>query len=588
MSAKLADSNLTRGWKDGSGAPLAPPCRAGALIPPLIACLLLLTACVNPFAPTGTEGSLSVSVSNTINARTLVPGIQMEAASFTVTGTGPNSATFGATTTGAAVTVSGLSLGTWTVVVNALNSTGTVIGTGSETALVSGGRTTTIPITVKPVTGTGILSLTVTWPAGQVTNPSIAATLTPVLGTAQDLDFSISGSTATYSDASIANGYYTLAFTLDNNGVPASGAVEIVRVVTGQTTSGTYAFANVNQPGGTLVVDVGLNLANPLEVTISGASATMAAGSTQSLTASVSAYTGNVNYVWYVNGTPVTVGPSCSFGSGSLAGFYRVDVIAFAADGFRAGSATTLIQVESSGSPQGVPVDSDTVALWRLDEAHADDNAIDAAGNYALQQFGSPSAVDGHIDGGRRTGGSSKYFQGHGDAALGSVFNGNWTFEAWVYVDDTLTSDGILLMYNGLAFSLVDSDAVLASIVLMQNRSIRWTQWQSSSSEMAGYSSGTLQSGRFNHVAVTRSAQGGNLYTFRIYINGALDTTVTDLPGLSYAVTGEDHSIGLGCYTDISGFGNGTCVLDGILDDVRISKVARSDAEILQDYQRGQ
>jgi len=68
----------------------------------------------------------------------------------------------------------------------------------------------------------------------------------------------------------------------------------VVRIVTGQTTSGAYTFANVNAPGGSIQVNINADLQNPLDVAIVGASATMSAGSTQTLTASVSNYTGNV------------------------------------------------------------------------------------------------------------------------------------------------------------------------------------------------------------------------------------------------------------------------------------------------------
>ena len=73
----------------------------------------------------------------------------------------------------------------------------------------------------------------------------------------------------------------------------------------------------------------------------------MTAGSTQTLTASVSHLPGSVVYVWYVNGVSAGTGSTFAFGSGVNAGFYRIDVTAFTADGTQAGSATQNVQVTS-------------------------------------------------------------------------------------------------------------------------------------------------------------------------------------------------------------------------------------------------
>jgi len=239
-----------------------------------------------------------------------------------------------------------------------------------------------------------------------------------------------------------------------------------------------------------------------------------------------------------------------------------------------------------AGARQGHVLDDNTVALWRLNETSASDNAADATGSYNLQQFGSPDIITGHAGNGRQLDGSTKFFQRQGNAALGTAFNGDWTFEGWVYLDNTFVVAGQLFVYNGLAFSFNPSDVILAEIFVDSNRRISTHQWHAIGSLTTVTSTGTLPIGQFNHVAVSRTAEGGNLFTYRIYVNGAIDNTTTGVSGLSSPVTGASHYIGLGCYTDIAGFGVGSSKLNGRLDDVRISKVARSAAEILQSYQR--
>ena len=306
---------------------------------------LILAACQSPASlSTPRKAALTIQIGNNINSRTLLPNIDMNPASYTVTGSGPNNATFTTTTTGGAVTESSLAFGSWTVVVNATNAAGNLIGTGSATTQVNTASTSTVSVTVTPVSGVGTLSLAASWPSGSVQTPSVAATLTPALGSEQNLPFSISGSSASYSSSSVGNGYYTLALTVQDTGVVVAGAVDVVRIVTGATTSGTYAFSQVNAPGGTIQVNVAANMQNPLTVAIAGASATQAVGTSQTLTASVSNYTGNVVYVWYVNGVSAGTGPTFAFNAGSVVGYtYRIDVTAFSADGTQAGSATTSV-----------------------------------------------------------------------------------------------------------------------------------------------------------------------------------------------------------------------------------------------------
>lgn len=239
---------------------------------------------------------------------------------------------------------------------------------------------------------------------------------------------------------------------------------------------------------------------------------------------------------------------------------------------------------------QGHLLDNNTVALWRLDEAAASDNAVDATGSYTLQQFGSPGVVSGQIGNARQLDGSTKFFQRQGDAALGTALNGDWTYEGWVYLDNTYSTAAVLFVYNGLNFSTTASDVILAEVGVRSDRKIYWHQWHSwtpANNFTEGVSGAVLPTGQFTHVAVSRTAQGDNQFTYRIYVNGTLDNTMINVAGISYVVTGANHYIGLGCYTGNLGLGYGGAVLKGRLDDTRISKAARSDAEILQSYQRG-
>jgi 6-phosphogluconolactonase len=316
--------------------------------------VLLLTSCPNPIGSSGSRGgSLSIQLTNNINARTLLPPIDMNAASFTVSGTGPGGATFSQTTNGGSVTVGDLAFGSWSVTVNALNAGGTIIGSGQATVTVHTGQTSTVDISVVPLGGNGTLNLSVTWTASQVDSPSIQATLTPPSGPAIPLSFSVSGNQATYSSTTIPAGYQTLTLQLLDNNIPVMGAVEVARIVAGQTTTGSYAFTNVNQPGGSIMVNITPAMADPIPVSISGVSSTITAGTSITATASVSDGTTGVVYVWYLNGVSQTTGSGYTLGSALAPGNYRLDVTAYTADGTRAGSGTTSFQVTGASGSTG-------------------------------------------------------------------------------------------------------------------------------------------------------------------------------------------------------------------------------------------
>ena len=255
-----------------------------------------------------------------------------------------------------------------------------------------------------------------------------------------------------------------------------------------------------------------------------------------------------------------------------------------------ASTRTTPVQVTGvmvvSLPAHGHILDANTVALWRMNETSSSANAVDETGNYTLTQFGNPDVVTGRIGNGRLLDGATKYFQKAGDADFGAAMNGDWTYEGWVYLNPAFSVGGTLFVYNGLAFSFNQPDTILASIGISADRKIFWQQSQNTSSLTEISSNAVLDTGKYYHIAVSRTAQGGNLFTYRMYVNGVIDTTSTDVAGISYSVSGASHYIGLGNYTDISGFGVGSSVLNARLDDTRISKVARSATEIFESYQR--
>ena len=312
------------------------------------ALVLGLAGCRSPVAPL--SGSLTVSIGNDINARTLVPSISMDPASYTVSGVGPDGATFSVSTTAGTVTVDTLPFGPWTVTVSAFNASSVLIGQGAKDVTIHTAQTAPVTISVTPLTGAGTLSLQVQWPSIEVETPSIDASLLSTKGTSRTLVFGAGGPPAAFSASDVDTGYYTLVLQLKDNGVPVAGAVEVVRIVAGGVTSGTYAFAHVNAPGGTLTVNITPALGNPIPISIAGASTSLAEGTSMTVSASVGDGTPDVVWVWYLNGASIGSGASMTLGSALASGHYRLDVTGFTVDGTRAGSASASFDVVPASS----------------------------------------------------------------------------------------------------------------------------------------------------------------------------------------------------------------------------------------------
>jgi hypothetical protein len=318
---------------------------AALLAAALLALIPALVSCKPPWPEWGT---LSIEIAEP-GAKTLVPGIDMTIAGYEVSGRGPGGMQFSRSTAAPSVTVMGLAFGDWTIAVDGKNAGGTIIAHGEAPVKVSTGATQPVSIAVVPVVGPGALALTVTWTAAAVGSPSLQSQLVPSQGAPTDLAFSISSpGKATSAASAIPSGYYTLVVKLLDNGQLVMGAVDVVRIVKDQTTSGAFTFTDINTGTGSISVSVTPRMDNPIPVAMSGQKAELGAGIPMSLTASAPPDVGNVTFVWYLNGVARGSGPSFTVNqtaSPLAAGFYRLDVTAFTAAGARGGSTTCTFRV---------------------------------------------------------------------------------------------------------------------------------------------------------------------------------------------------------------------------------------------------
>jgi hypothetical protein len=190
-------------------------------------------------------GSIILNITESgVKANVIEPDIDMTTASYDIIGTGPNGVNFRKdnVTPGGAVTINGLAAGDWTIEVNAKNADGNLIASGITMATVTAGTTSSASVTVRPINGTGVLTITVSWPAGIITNPSVTGTLTPLDGFAQNIFFILASDqlSATYQNNALPTGYYTLIIQLKDGSTLKWGALAAVRIVNGQTSACAY------------------------------------------------------------------------------------------------------------------------------------------------------------------------------------------------------------------------------------------------------------------------------------------------------------------------------------------------------------
>jgi len=225
-------------------------------------------------------------------------------------------------------------------------------------------------------------------------------------------------------------------------------------------------------------------------------------------------------------------------------------------------STDTITAIEGTGSEKleiGVPqVDYNTVGLWHLDETGGTGAYIkDFSANVNHGTPTGTTVVKGFA-------GKARSFNGTSDRILvgdsTSLKPSNITIEAWI---KTSTANRYIAhkyktaaSYDGYGLATSASGYVRC--------------WVGGSAWTTGTTN--VSDGKWHHIACTYN--GSNV---SIYVDGASDVTPqAQTANLSYAI-----DLNIGCYNAASDWFN------GIIDELRISDVARSADEIAETYRAG-
>lgn len=235
-------------------------------------------------------------------------------------------------------------------------------------------------------------------------------------------------------------------------------------------------------------------------------------------------------------------------------------------------------------TPTPAAVDANVTAYWNLDEATAASNAADLSGNERTLTVSAtkPVVVPG-ITGNARdfSGGSNSWFARTGDATLNALFDaGNFTVELWAKQLDA-SSDRWIVGTGDSATSNLNGGQTFG-IVTAGGGKI-FTRWNAQTGFVdcgkSGWAAGggKLLDGRLHHLAVTVEAEDDGQRTVKIYEDGALQVTCTNLD--ASIVSSNIFRLATHPANAWTSY-----YFRGVIDDVRISDKVRSAEEIAASY----
>lgn len=192
------------------------------------------------------------------------------------------------------------------------NSDSEKIATAQAAATVARNATAALTMVLRPLEGTGTLSVGLSWTDSQGVLADPVATVVirdeegeAIQGISEPVALTINGQTAAVEVTNLPTGWYEVTVSLKDGNTTAWQGVFALRVVDGQTTTGTVAIPEsqiqVGPGTGIVAITIQEDMDDPLLVGFSGMPGSVEAGNTVTLT-STGSYSGNEQYRWYING----------------------------------------------------------------------------------------------------------------------------------------------------------------------------------------------------------------------------------------------------------------------------------------------
>ncbi len=334
-----------------------------------IIALLVMASCTQTGLGPAIGGTVLLSLGDNVTPRSILPTQSMDLDVYDIYGVFEDGIeTFEQidVVVGASVLIIDLYSGEWTITVNGKNDVGDVIGSGSNTVIITPTSQSQVTVTVVPIVGQGTLNMDIDWSVvadDQMDYPGVLSQLFAYTGSIIDLIYIVDqpNRTANYNGLQ-DQGYYTLLtqfVDLVDNGdgtftsTTVAGNAEVVRIAAGDTSNGSYSYDSINTGAlGDVDIIISPELGDPLIIdltpNVDGFEYTY--GDTFTMDATTLSTTDIVDYTWYVNGAEYQTGPNLIYDTRDFPKpknnqtlFSNISVVGFSNAGTRGGSTSINI-----------------------------------------------------------------------------------------------------------------------------------------------------------------------------------------------------------------------------------------------------
>jgi len=317
--------------------------------------LMLFTSCEEEASTTSLRVYLKDRVSSTRELYSPI-GESLDIYGYIIEGSGPNDQSLSITSHSPQVEISGLMIGTWTLMVTGVNQQGTPLATGEATFQLTT-QANTVEILVDTLYGEGTLQFGLYWGPEVFTGITLEMSLRDQEGTSTDVSSSVnvtpSQSSALFSDQ-LSAGIYEVHYSVLSNDVVIAGGIDIVRVLDEKLTDAEVSLDVHKETPEATGMSISSSLGSEIEGEIVGIDS-LVAPNTQLSAVYTPSNTPSSPYdvTWYLDGVEMSTGDTLSFTT--FTGPHRLDAIARGEQPLSVGADTMSFRV-SVGDNEGVPV----------------------------------------------------------------------------------------------------------------------------------------------------------------------------------------------------------------------------------------
>ncbi len=149
-----------------------------------------------------------------------------------------------------------LIIGEWSIDVNALNASGTIVADGSAKTNIVPKSESSVDIYLSWLDGSGTLDLTMSWTEGAFVGAMTATAYVVPLGTTEEQPLALNvGEGSAACNQSLPTGLYKLFVTLQDSGEYYSGRVDVINIMKDATTTAVYEFEGFTGEVGVTIID---------------------------------------------------------------------------------------------------------------------------------------------------------------------------------------------------------------------------------------------------------------------------------------------------------------------------------------------